>query len=314
MMLRMVLLGAASLSAAMAQTPPNLSPRRTPAQEEAPAEPVRPRTESETVQDQVSLYRGRLVQGGLSFWRTVPGSQVFLDEEEVPIDQDGHFILGFGRDYESPATLTIVYPDGIAESRDLAVGRRSFRTSRIERDEEGEPQRFSAEDLERIRRDKAVKEQALVQQAATSYWRAGFDWPVRGRVSTPMGVQRIINDEPQAFHSGTDIAAPPGMTALDFKGTDVRAPSTGRVVLAESDAFFEGGLIFIDHGQSLVSQLRHLSRVDVRPGQIVTKGEVIGAVGDTGRATGPHLHWKVTWQGTPMDPELLAPPMVPLGN
>jgi murein DD-endopeptidase MepM/ murein hydrolase activator NlpD len=177
----------------------------------------------------------------------------------------------------------------------------------------GKVSNFTEEELVRIRREAELKRAARAERAATSYWRAGWDWPARGRISSQMGAMRAYNDETRTRpHSGTDIAAPVGTSPMDYVGTDVRAPSTGKVTLAEPDMFFEGGLIFIDHGQGIESAMLHLSRVDVKPGQIVTKGEVIGGVGMTGRATGPHLHWTVNYNGTPIDPELLVPPMLGL--
>lgn len=125
-----------------------------------------------------------------------------------------------------------------------------------------------------------------------------------------MGAQRILNGEPRRPHSGTDIARFPGVSYEDFVGTPVKAPSTGKVTLAEPDLYFEGGTIFIDHGQGIETVFMHLSSVDVKPGQIVAKGEVVGGVGSTGRSTGPHLHWTLNWNGTPVDPELLVPPMI----
>ena len=96
------------------------------------------------------------------------------------------------------------------------------------------------------------------------------------------------------------------MTAEEFIGTDVRAPSAGIVTLAEPDMFFEGGLILIDHGQEMESAMLHLSRIDVKAGDVVSKGQVVGGVGATGRATGPHLHWTVNWRGQPMDAQLIV--------
>lgn len=261
--------------------------------------------------ERYGLRRGRLAQGALSFWQTEPGSEVYLGKRQVNVDADGHFVIGFERDEEGPVELLIVFPDGTEERRLLPVEERQFRISRIDGLDESKVNPYTKEQLDQIRRESAMKAEARATRSATSYWRAGFDWPVRGRISSPYGAQRILNGTPKRFHSGTDVAAPPGMTPDEFRGTPVRAPSTGKVTLAVTDFYFEGGLILIDHGQELETALLHLSEVLVKPGQIVTKGEVIGAVGATGRATGPHLHWTVNWKGEPMDAELLVPPMTP---
>lgn len=296
-----------SLKPTAEQTRPEREPEASPTLVEMPELPP-----LET--QRVSQYRGQLVQGGLSFWETEPGSEVFLDGKPVPIDSDGHFILGFGRDHDVDAQLLVIFPDGGEERRTLPVGERKFQISRVDGLPPAKVTPYTDEQIKQIREEQALKAEARSRRTKTSYWRAGFDWPVRGRISSQYGAQRILNGEPRRPHSGTDVAAPPGTTPMEFQGTDVRAPSTGVVTLAREGMYFEGGLIFIDHGQELESAMLHLSRVDVEPGQTVTKGEVIGAVGMTGRATGPHLHWTVNWKGTPMDAELLVPPMTSSGN
>ena len=122
-----------------------------------------------------------------------------------------------------------------------------------------------------------------------------------GRISGVFGSQRILNGEPKTPHSGMDIAAP--------TGTPIRAPAPGIVRLAESDMYFEGGLVLLDHGHWLESAFLHMSRIDVEPGQRVEKGDIIGAVGATGRVTGPHLHWSLKWAGRLVDPQLTLDPM-----
>ena len=117
-----------------------------------------------------------------------------------------------------------------------------------------------------------------------------------GRISGVFGSQRILNGEPKRPHSGVDVAVP--------AGTPVLAPAAGIVTLAENGMYFEGGLVLLDHGHWLESAFLHMSRVDVQPGQRVEKGDIIGAVGATGRATGPHLHWSMKWVGRLVDPQL----------
>lgn len=264
--------------------------------------------------DRYSLRRGRIAQGAMSFWRTEPGAEVYLNKKPVKIDTDGHFVLGFDRDFEGNADLLIVFADGTEARRTLPVEKRAFNIERIDGLPSSKVSEYTPEQLAQIREESAAKAAARANPSSSSYWRAGFDWPVRGRISGKYGSQRILNGTPKRFHSGTDVAAPPGTTPAEFVGTPVRAPSTGKVTLAVPDFYFEGGLIFIDHGQDVESVLMHLSKVLVRPGQTVTKGEVIGAVGATGRATGPHLHWTVNWKGQPMDAELLVPPMPSSGR
>ncbi|ASP39971.1 peptidase M23 [Bacterioplanes sanyensis] len=131
----------------------------------------------------------------------------------------------------------------------------------------------------------------------TEHW-PEFRWPLHGRVSSPFGLRRFFNDQPRRPHSGIDIAAP--------TGTAVKAPATGTVVLT-GDFYFNGNSVFIDHGQGLISMMCHLSRIDVKEGDVVEIGTTIGAVGATGRATGPHLHWTVSLNNARIDPRLVVP-------
>lgn len=153
-------------------------------------------------------------------------------------------------------------------------------------------------DLERIAKE---RERILL---AFAHWtdhmmvEEPFLLPVIGRLSSPFGKQRYFNKQPRRPHSGLDIAAP--------EGTLVRAPAVGKVVEV-GDFFFNGKTIFLDHGQGLVSMYCHLGQIDVRFGQIVRRGESIGLVGKTGRATGPHLHWSMSLNRTRVEPLLFLP-------
>ncbi|MEM9837812.1 MAG: M23 family metallopeptidase [Pseudomonadota bacterium] len=260
-------------------------------------------------EDRYSLRSGRIAQGALSFWRTEPGAEVYIDKKPVKVDNDGYFVIGFNRDFDGNAELLIVFADGTEATRTLPVEKREFRIERIDNLPPSKVNKYTPEQLAQIREETAAKAAARANPSPSSYWRAGFDWPVRGRISGKYGAQRILNGVPKRFHSGTDVAAPTGTAPADFVGMPVRAPTTGKVTLAASDFYFEGGVVFIDHGQNIESVLMHLEQVLVRPGQTVTKGEIVGTVGATGRATGPHLHWTVNWQGQPVDPELIVPPM-----
>lgn len=126
---------------------------------------------------------------------------------------------------------------------------------------------------------------------------ASFIAPVNGRISGVFGSQRILDGKPRQPHSGVDFAAP--------EGAPVKAPAAGSVTLVDPDMYFSGGTVILDHGHGISSVFIHLSRIDVRVGQRIARGEVIGAVGATGRATGPNLHWGVSWFETRLDPQLL---------
>jgi murein DD-endopeptidase MepM/ murein hydrolase activator NlpD len=153
--------------------------------------------------------------------------------------------------------------------------------------------------LARIRREVALKTEGFASRIDADHFREGFDWPLEGfRVTSAWGSQRILNGAPARPHFGIDLAAP--------QGTAIRAPAAGRVTLAEPALHFEGGLVLIDHGQGLVSAYLHQSRLDVAAGQDVRRGDPIGRVGMSGRATGPHLCWRMKWRDRNLNPALLV--------
>ena len=134
-------------------------------------------------------------------------------------------------------------------------------------------------------------------------WTQRFIWPVTGRISGRFGSQRIYQGVPGAYHSGLDITT-------GTSGTPYVAPADGVVVLAAQKPFsLEGNLLIIDHGMGLNSAFLHSSTLAVRKGERVKQGQLIGTIGATGRASGPHLHWSLKWQEARLDPLLFLPPM-----
>jgi murein DD-endopeptidase MepM/ murein hydrolase activator NlpD len=152
--------------------------------------------------------------------------------------------------------------------------------------------------LARIQRDAALLERTWAASSPTRLWDGPFVRPVPQRANSAFGTRSIFNGEPRSPHSGADFLSP--------AGTPVHAPNAGRVVVAE-DLYFTGNTVVIDHGLGLLSLFAHLSRMDVTPGETVATGQVLGAVGSTGRVTGPHLHWTLRANGARVDPlSLLA--------
>ncbi len=241
--------------------------------------------------------QGPLVQGGVVLGRVAPGTPVTLDGRRVRVSGEGVFVIGFDRD--SPATHTLVAgPD----KRALAIKPRTYDIQKVT----GIAQRImepTKEDLERIAREQALIDRARATDDARADFAAGFRWPITGRISGVYGSQRYYNGVPSRPHYGVDVAAPVGAT--------VRAPAPGLVTLAEPDLFYSGGTVIIDHGHRLSSSFLHLSKVLVKVGQRVEAGDVIAQVGATGRATGPHLDWRMAWKDARVDPQLLAGPMPP---
>jgi len=156
--------------------------------------------------------------------------------------------------------------------------------------------RLSDESMARVQREKEEIDALWSQDSPARRWDGAFLLPVEGRPGSPFGLRRWINGEPRSFHTGVDIKAP--------AGTPVQASNGGRVVRV-GDFFFGGRSVFVDHGLGLYTMYFHLSEVLVEPGRDVRKGDVLGRVGSTGRATGPHLHWGVRLGGARVDPEAL---------
>lgn len=242
---------------------------------------------------------GRFVQGGHALGRTWPRALVFVDGEALAAaSASGHFIVGFDRDSPSSVELETRL-DGRSARRTLDIGPGDFQITRVD----GlPPSTVTPSDpalLARIAREVALKTEGFASRIDADHFRDGFDWPVTGfRVSSRWGAQRVLNGTPARPHYGIDLAVP--------AGTVIRAPAAGRVTLAAPDLHFEGGLTLIDHGQGLITACLHQSRLDVRAGQDVRRGDPIGRVGMTGRATGSHLCWRMKWRNRNMDPSLLT--------
>lgn len=150
-------------------------------------------------------------------------------------------------------------------------------------------------DMQRIRDERVRIRRALRHWQPQATVHTDFILPVKGRLSSPFGLRRFLNKQARSPHNGVDIAAP--------TGTPIVAPAAGRVI-ENGKFFFNGNSVFIDHGQGLITMYSHMSRIDVQPGQQVMQGDVIGTVGKTGRATGPHLHWSVSLNNARVDPAL----------
>jgi len=240
---------------------------------------------------------GQPQQGGLMFGRAAPGSTVRLDGMEVPVAADGRFAIGFGRDDTGTVTLVVSPPQGPSEVRELALISRQFDIERVD----GLPPSTVTPDpeaLERIREEAAQVGQARELRDGRSDWKDGFAWPAHGRLSGFYGSQRILNGEPRNPHYGVDVAAP--------EGSPVTAPADGLITLAHPDMYYSGGTVILDHGAGLSSTFLHLSEVLVKVGQTVHRGDLIGRVGMTGRATGPHLDWRMNWLDRRVDPLLVV--------
>lgn len=247
-------------------------------------------------------------QGGAWLGRVEPGARLILEGRDVRVGSEGHFVLGFGRDHGPEAELVVVRPDGVRQTLTLAIARRDYEIQRIDGlapDKVTPPQDV----IDRIiaERDAIAAVRAVdTPQAyfADPAWspRTTPLWPAEGVISGVYGSQRILNGEPRQPHFGVDIA--------NTTGTRVIAPLGGRVAFIH-DMYFSGLTLVIDHGHGLSSSFLHLSEVTVAAGDMVRQGEEIGAIGATGRVTGPHLDWRMNWFEERIDPALLAGPFTP---
>jgi murein DD-endopeptidase MepM/ murein hydrolase activator NlpD len=243
---------------------------------------------------------GNRVQGGLMVGKTDPGTAVLIEGKSIRVSPSGDFVIGFTRDAGPTAVLELRYADGSVRKEALSVARRDYDIQRID----GLPPKMVTpppEALERIKRENRLIAAARDRDTASAYFLKGWIWPAKGRISGVYGSQRILNGEPRQPHYGVDIAAP--------VGTPVVTPSEGVVTLVAKDLYYTGGTIIIDHGHGLSSAFLHMHDVTVKKGQKLRQGERIGTIGKTGRASGPHLDWRINLFDARIDPALLVPPI-----
>jgi murein DD-endopeptidase MepM/ murein hydrolase activator NlpD len=253
---------------------------------------------------------GKRVQGGFVMGRARPGETIEVDGTALSrASRTGLFVVGFDRDSPLTTTVASVGPDAASghlrvTTEAVALTPGTFPSSRIDGLPPSTVEPSDPDLLARIQRETALKAQAFQSCADTEDFAEGFVWPLETyRVSSLWGAQRVLNGTPARPHYGIDLAAP--------EGTPIHAPAPGFVVLAEPDLHFEGGLVLIDHGQGLITAYLHQSRLEVTVGQTLARGDLIGRVGMKGRATGPHLCWRMKWRDRNLDPSLMIGAIAP---
>ena len=247
----------------------------------------------------LELWKGAPVQGGMVILKTEPDAIVTWDDKPIMVAENGLFVIGFHRDDTAPITLIETLTNGEVNRLVLTPEVRVFQEQRID----GLPPAMVTppqDVLDRIARDRVVVADAREVITTILAWQEDFIWPAKGPITGVYGSRRILNGQPRAPHYGIDIAAP--------KGTPVVAPAYGIVRMVD-DLYYTGITIILDHGHGVSSTFLHLQDAAVKPDMIISKGDVIGWVGSTGRSTGPHLGWRVNWRNKRLDPELLAGPM-----
>ena len=235
-------------------------------------------------------------QGAMVVGKVPAGSTVRHAGRTLRVTGYGSVVFGVGRDETGPLQVEVQVPGAPAQHVQVAVSARDWPVQRIN----GVPPATVNPPpaiAQRIARENGRIVAARRDDSANSDFAQAFIWPVKGRISGRFGNQRVFNGTPKSPHSGMDIAA--------AQGTPIRAPAGGRITLAEKDFYLTGGTVMIDHGHGISSNFLHMSRLDVKVGDVVKQGDVVGAVGSTGRSTGPHLHWGMTWFDTRIDPLLV---------
>ncbi|MGV7195002.1 M23 family metallopeptidase [Xanthomonas axonopodis] len=235
-------------------------------------------------------------QGALLIGKVPAGSKVQYAGRTLRVSGYGSVVFGIGRDATGPLQVQISPPGGSTQTVSIAVTPRDWPIERVN----GVPPKTVNPPpaiAERIKREQAQVTAARDRDDAHTDFAQPFIWPVQGRISGRFGNARVYNGQPGAGHSGMDIAVP--------TGTPVKAPAAGVVTFAAPDLYLTGGTVLLDHGFGVSSNFLHLSRIDVKVGDRVEQGQVIAAVGATGRATGPHLHWGMNWFDVRIDPLLV---------
>lgn len=298
-----IVLGASGASQGTPAAPPALAaaPHAAPPAPPPPAPPPSAEPAAGTVGG--LQYRGKLTQGGWIRGTAPSGTRsVSLGGTTLPLAADGTFFAAFDRDAPASLVLAVTAASGFSLSSELAVAPRSWRIETV--NVAKRPGKLPDAEFKARRAAELIRiGAARARGSSAGGWRQTMLWPAAGRVSGEFGSQRIYRGEPGAYHAGIDLAAP--------QGAEIRAPADGVVTLAARDAPFtlEGHLLILDHGMGLTSAFLHCSDLVVQEGDTVLQGQLIGHIGMTGRATGPHLHWALTWQGRRLDPRLFAEPL-----
>ena len=247
------------------------------------------------------------IQGDMVMGRVPSGAIVMMNDEnpapdavntELKVADNGRIVFGIGRDETRAKILDIRLGNGDTIRKKINITTRQFDIENIN----GVPENTvnpPPDIAARIEREQAEVVSARLRNDNRRDFDTAFIWPLEGRVSGVYGSQRIYNGTPKSWHSGLDVAA--------AQGTPVKAPAAGIITFAKPDLYLTGGTILIDHGMGISSNFLHLSRLDVKVGDRVEQGQVIGLVGATGRATGPHMHWGMNWLKVRIDPQLLLP-------
>ena len=238
-------------------------------------------------------FKGKFEQGSFILGKTDPNSKVFIDKRKIRVSKKGFFAFGLDRDRKNDVTIKIIKgsEQNIIHKKVL---KREYKIQRID----GLPPKHVTpppEVYERIKKDNKLIGKARSIDTPYEFFKDKFIYPLDKYIVTGIyGSQRILNGKPRRPHYGIDFHAP--------EGTPVKAMMDGEVTLAENNMYFTGGTLIFDHGHGISTLFMHMKDINVRVGQKVKQGEIVGTLGKTGRATGPHLDIRLNWFDIKLDP------------
>ena len=241
-------------------------------------------------------FSGDFKQGSFILGKTDPNSKVFIDDREVRVSNDGYFAFGLDRDRKNNVLIKIKNK-GETKLIEKKVFKRKYKIQRID----GLPPKQVTpppEVFERIKKDNILIGKARDIDSKLIFFKDKFIYPIDKYIITGVyGSQRILNGKPRRPHYGIDFHAP--------EGTPVKAMMDGKVTLAEKDMYFTGGTIIFDHGHGISTLYMHMKDIYVKIGQEIKQGEIVGTLGQSGRATGPHLDIRLNWFDVKLDPQTI---------
>ena len=238
-------------------------------------------------------FRGKFEQGSFIIGKATKGSKIEVDKRKIRLTKDGYFAFGLDRDRKNNVIIKI-HENGKTKIIERKILKRDYKIQRID----GLPKKHVTpppEVYERIKKDNILIGKARSIDTTYEFFKNKFIKPIDKYIITGVyGSQRILNGKPRRPHYGIDFHAP--------EGTPVKAMMDGEITLAERDMYFTGGTIIFDHGHGISTLYMHMKDVNVKVGQKVRQGDIVGTLGKSGRATGPHLDIRLNWFEVKLDP------------
>ena len=238
-------------------------------------------------------FKGKFEQGSFILGKTDPSTKIQVDDKEIRVSKEGYFAFGLGRDRKKDVVIKVI-KNGKSKIFQKKVVKREYKIQRID----GLPPKQVTpppEVYKRIKKDNLLIGKARSIDTSYDFFKNKFIYPIDKYIITGVyGSQRILNGKPRRPHYGIDFHA--------TEGTPVKAMMDGEVTLAINDMYFTGGTIIFDHGHGISTLYMHMKDIKVKEGQKVTQGQIVGTLGQSGRATGPHLDIRLNWFDVKLDP------------